>query len=83
MEKFEKLAAQGALAMAGGLVGVYGLLLYVWRPTLTGGAPGATGGITPLLWAVLAIAMAVPVAVLAGVHVVFARDLQGGAKPMY
>jgi hypothetical protein len=83
MEKFEKMAAQGAMAMAGGLVALYAVLLFIWRPTVTSGAPGATGGITPLLWAVLAIAMAVPVAVLAGVHVVFARDLQGGAKPMH
>ncbi len=83
MEKFQKMAAQGAMAMAGGIVGFYALLLFLWRPTVTSGAPGATGGITPLLWAMLAISMAVPVAILAGAHVAFARDLKSGAKPMH
>ena len=83
MEKFEKLAAQGAMAMAGGIVALYALLLFLWRPTATSGAPGATGGITPLLWVLLAVAMAVPVSILAGAHVAFARDLKSGAKPMH
>jgi hypothetical protein len=83
MEKFQKMAAQGAMAMAGGIVALYALLLFLWRPTVTSGAPGATGGITPLLWALLAVAMAVPVAILAGAHVAFARDLKSGAKPMH
>ncbi len=83
MEKFEKMAAQGAMAMAGGIVALYAFLLFIWRPTVTSGAPAATGGITPLLWGLLAVAMAVPVVILAVAHVAFARDLKTGAKPMH
>jgi hypothetical protein len=83
MEKFEKMAAQGAMATAGGILALYFLLLFLWRPTATSGAPDATGGFTPLLWGLLAVAMLVPIGILVGVHIAFGRDLKSGAKPMH
>jgi hypothetical protein len=84
MEKrFAKLAALGAVAVAGGTGALYLLLIYVFSPTVTGGAPGARGGIDHVGWYALIVAMAVPVAVLAGAHLALAKQLQAGPQPMH
>lgn len=81
MEKFEKMASQGALGTCAAVAALYLFLVIGARPTPTGGAPGNGGGIDPLLWTIFAIAAAVPAAVLIGAHYAFARDLATHAKP--
>ena len=84
MEKqFARLAALGALGVAGGTVGLYLLFIWAFSPTVTGGAPGARGGMDHVGWYTLIVAMAVPVALLAGVHVALANQLKAGAQPMH
>jgi len=82
MEKFAKLASLGALGVAAGSVALYPLLAWAFSPTVTGGAPGARGGIDHVGWYVLLVAITVPIAVLAGAHVAFARQLKEGARPL-
>jgi hypothetical protein len=82
-KRFTHLAALGALGVAGGTAVLYLVLIYFFSPTVTGGAPGARGGIDHVGWYALIVAMAVPVALLAGVHVAFARQLRDGPKPMH
>jgi hypothetical protein len=84
MEKrFAKLAALGAVAVAGGTVALYLLLVYAFSPTVTGGAPGARGGMDHVGWYSLIVAMAVPAAMLAGVHLALAKQLQAGPRPIH
>lgn len=75
MEKFAKFASLGAMAVAAGTFALYLLLLFVFRPV-------ATGGMDRLGWQVVALAMFVPVAVLAGAHVALARQLKAGPQPI-
>ena len=75
MQKFEKLAALGAAGVAGGTLVAYSLLVFVFRPV-------STGGFSPVLWTVVSVAMVIPVAVLAGAHVAFAKQLKDGASAM-
>jgi hypothetical protein len=82
MEKMMKLAALGAMGVAGGVFGLYLLLIYFFMPTVTGGAPGARGGIDHVSWYVLMVAMMVPVAILAGAHVALGKQLLAGRRPM-
>ena len=84
MEKFSKLASMGAAGVAAGTFALYLFLLAIpFRPTLTGGAFGATGGIDHVGWQVLAVAILVPVAILAGAHLAFAKQLKDGPQPMH
>lgn len=83
MEKFTKLAAQGALGAGAGIAVLYLAIVWLVRPTLSGGAIDATGGFDALGWQVMIVAMFVPVAILVGVHVAFARDLMRGPQPMH
>ena len=73
-----KFAALGALGVAPGAMGLYGLLLFAFRPTPTGGAPGNGGGFDPVGWWVVAAAMIVPLGLAALWHVDFGRQLQRG-----
>ena len=81
--RFEKLAALGAIGVAGGTGLLYLALIYFFSPTVTGGAPGARGGIDHVGWYALIVAMAVPVAMLAGVHIALAKQLGDGPRPMH
>ncbi len=75
MEKFAKLAALGAGGVAGGTFVLYLALVLVFRPV-------SNGGFDHVLWATVTIAMIVPVAVLAGAHLAFAKQLKDGSSPM-
>lgn len=83
MEKFTRLASLGALGAGAGIGALYLALIWLFRPTLTGGATGATGGFDHVGWQLVIVAMFVPVSILVGVHVAFAKDLKSGAKPMH
>ena len=84
MEKFSKLASMGAASVAVGTFALYLFLLAIpFRPTPTGGAIGATGGIDQVGWFLLVVAMLVPVAIVAGVHLAFAKQLKDGPQPMH
>lgn len=75
MEKFTKLAALGAAGVAGGTFVAYALLVLVFRPV-------SNGGFDHVLWQTVTVAMIVPVAVLAGAHLAFAKQLKDGQSPM-
>jgi carbon starvation protein CstA len=75
MQKFEKLAAVGAAGVAGGALVAYSLLIFAFRPV-------PTGGFSRLLWTVVTVAMVIPVAILAGAHLAFAKQLKDGASAM-
>jgi hypothetical protein len=75
MEKFAKLAALGAAGVAGGTFVLYLALVLVFRPV-------SNGGFDHVLWTTVTIAMIVPVAVLAGAHLAFAKQLKDGSSPM-
>ena len=84
MEKYSKLASMGAAGVAVGVFALYLFLIAIpFRPTLTGGAMGATGGIDSIGWSVLAVAMLIPVGILAGAHLAFARQLKIGPRAMH
>ncbi len=83
MEKMMKLASLGAMAVAGGACLLYLVLVYFFMPTVTGGAPGARGGIDHVSWYVLMVAMTVPVGILAGMHVALGKQLLNGRQPMH
>ena len=53
----------------------YLALVMVFRPV-------SGGGFDRVLWATVTIAMIVPVAVLAGAHLAFAKQLKDGASSM-
>ena len=82
MEKFAKLASLGALGVAAGCVAIYQVLVWAFSPTATGGAPGARGGMDHVGWYVLMVATVVPIAVLAGTHIAFAKQLKDGPRPL-
>lgn len=82
MEKFAKFASLGALGVAAGSVALYPLLVWAFSPTVTGGAPGARGGIDHVSWYVLMVAITVPIAILAGAHLAFAKQLKTGPTPI-
>ncbi len=82
MEKFAKLASLGAFGMAVGSIALYPLFVWAFSPTVTGGAPGARGGIDHVGWYVLMVATIVPIAILAAVHLAFARQLKVGPRPL-
>lgn len=75
MEKFVKLAAMGAAGVAGGTFVAYLALVLVFRPV-------SGGGFDHTLWQTVTIAMIVPVAVLAGAHLAFAKQLKDGTAAM-
>ena len=75
MERFMKLAALGAAGVAGGTFVAYAALVLVFRPV-------ANGGFDHVLWQTVALAMIVPVAVLAGAHLAFAKQLKDGKSAM-
>ena len=77
-EKFLKFAALGALGVAPGAFAVYAALIFVFRPTPTGGMPGSGGGIDAVSWMVLIAAMAVPITLVAAWHVDFGKQLKAG-----
>ncbi len=74
-EKFMKFAGLGAAGVAGGTFLAYLALVALFRPV-------SAGGIDHVLWYTVAIAMIVPVAVLAGAHLAFAKQLKDGSTPM-
>jgi hypothetical protein len=75
MEKFIKLAALGAAGVAGGTFVLYALLVFVFRPV-------SNGGFDHVLWRVVGVAMVIPVAILAGAHLAFAKQLKDGTSVM-
>jgi nitrate/nitrite transporter NarK len=75
MEKFNKLAGMGAAGVAVGTFFAYLALIAVFRPV-------GNGGFDHVLWYTVAIAMIVPVLVLAGAHLAFAKQLKDGTSPM-
>jgi hypothetical protein len=84
MEKFSKFASMGAMGVAAGTVGLYVLLLaFPFRPTPTGGGPGAIGGFDQIGYALVAIAMLVPVSLIAAAHAWFGKQLKDGPRPMH
>lgn len=84
MEKLSKLASMGAAGVAAGTFALYLFLLAIpFRPTPTGGAIGATGGIDHVGWQLLAVSMLVPVGILAAAHLAFANQLKDGPRPMH
>lgn len=77
-QKYMKFAALGALGVAPGALGLYALMLFVFRPTPQGGAPGSGGGFDMIGWLVLVAALIVPLGLAAAWHVDFGKQLQRG-----
>jgi hypothetical protein len=75
MEKFMKLASLGAAGVAGGAFVAYIALVFVFRPV-------HNGGFDHVLWTVVTVAMVIPVSVLAGAHLAFAKQLKDGRSAM-
>ena len=75
MEKLMKLAGLGAAGVAGGTFVAYAALVLVFRPV-------ANGGFDHVLWRLVSVAMLIPVAVLAGAHMAFAKQLKDGVSEM-
>ncbi len=69
----EKLAALGALGAAGGITVAWLVLVFLLRPV-------SSGGIDAISHHALAIAMAVPMLLLAGAHAWFGLQLRRGAE---
>ena len=80
--KFAKMAALGALGVAGGTLVLFGALIYVFSPLAAGDVPGR-GGIDHVSWYAVIVAMAVPAAILAGAHVAVGRQLRKGPAAMH
>jgi hypothetical protein len=74
----EKLASYGALGITGGTVAFYAFFLWITSTTPVAGVVGATGGVDAITRNVLAICCLVPVAIMAGAHFVFFKQLQKG-----
>ena len=75
IEKFMKFAGLGAAGVAVGTFIAYFALIAVFRPV-------SNGGIDHVLWDTVSIAMAIPVAILAGAHLAFAKQLKEHSSPM-
>jgi hypothetical protein len=75
MEKFMKMAGLGAAGVAGGTFVLYAALILVFRPV-------ANGGMDHVLWLAVSVAMLIPVAILAGAHLAFAKQLKDGVSRM-
>ena len=75
MEKFMKLAGLGAAGVAGGTFVLYAALIFVFRPV-------SNGGFDNVLWLTVTVAMLIPVSVLAGAHLAFAKQLKDGTSRM-
>jgi len=73
MQRFMRLASLGAAGVAGGTFVAYLALVVVFRPV-------ASGGFDYVQWALVSVAMLIPVAVLAGAHLAFAKQLKSGAS---
>jgi len=71
--RLARLAALGALGVALGTLAFYGLIAFISRPTPTGGIDDVQAMVT---W----IAIAVPIAAIVAVHVVYARVLARAAR---
>lgn len=73
MKKYAKLASLGALAVAAGTVGLFALIAWVSTPSPEGGMDW--------VHATLAyVGAAIPLAAIAAVHVVYARQLARHAR---
>jgi Ni/Fe-hydrogenase subunit HybB-like protein len=75
MEKFMKMAGLGAAGVAAGTFVLYAALIFVFRPV-------SNGGFDHVLWLTVSVAMLIPVAVLAGAHLAFAKQLKDGVSRM-
>jgi Ni/Fe-hydrogenase subunit HybB-like protein len=75
MEKFMKMAGLGAAGVAGGTFVLYAALIVVFRPV-------SNGGFDHVLWLTVSVAMLIPVAILAGAHLAFAKQLKHGVSRM-
>jgi hypothetical protein len=75
MEKFMKMAGLGAAGVAVGTFVLYAALVFVFRHV-------PNGGIDRVLWSVVSVAMLIPVAILAGAHLAFAKQLKDGVSRM-
>lgn len=73
MKKYARPASFGALLVAGGVVALYTLIAW-------GSTPVPTGGIDRVQATIAYIGAAIPLAAIAAVHVVFARQLARYAK---
>ena len=75
MEKFMKLAGLGAAGVAVGTFVLYAALVFVFRPV-------SNGGFDHVLWRLVTVAMLIPVSILAGAHLAFAKQLKDGVSRM-
>ena len=75
MEKFMKLAGLGAAGVAGGTFVLYFALIMVFRPV-------SNGGFDHVLWRLVDVAMMIPVSIIAGAHMAFAKQLKDGVANM-
>jgi Ni/Fe-hydrogenase subunit HybB-like protein len=75
MEKFMKMAGLGAAGVAGGTFVLYAALIFVFRPVFN-------GGFDHVLWLTVSVAMLIPVGILAGAHLAFAKQLKDGVSRM-
>ena len=75
MEKLMKLAGLGAAGVAAGTFVLYFALIVVFRPV-------SNGGFDHVLWMLVSVAMLIPVSVLAGAHLAFAKQLKDGVSRM-
>ena len=71
MEKIMKLAGLGAVGVAGGTFVLYAALVFIFRPV-------SNGGFDHVLWETVSVAMVIPVSILAGAHLAFAKQLKDG-----
>ena len=75
MQQFRSIAALGAAGVAGGAFALYLALVLVFRPV-------SNGGFDHVLWLLVSIAMLIPVTVLAGAHLAFAKQLKRGVDTL-
>jgi len=73
MRKYAKLAAFGAIGVSVGVLALYALIVFISRPTPTGGIDRTHATLT---W----ISAAVPAAAIIAVHLAFAKILWDEAR---
>ena len=73
LKPFARLAAFGALGVCGGVLGLFIFLVFFTRPI-------ALGGLDQTQAVVAWISLAVPFALIIGVHLVYARVLMNYAR---